>query len=301
MMKIAISGSTGFIGKQLTEFLLLRGYEIITISRKDFSGTDNQLAKIINSADVIINLAGSSVLCRWNTRNREQILSSRIKTTRMLMDAIRINASDHRPGVFINASAIGIYKESEIHDETSKVFNDDFLAYVCKAWEAETIPLNELEIRNCIIRIGIVLGTTGGTFAKMLPLFKAGLGGKLASGKQPFSFIHINDYCRAIVHIIEKGQSSGIYNLVSPQPTTNEIFTKELACRLNRPALFVVPEIALKIVYGEAAKLITHGATVLPTRLINESFEFGFPDISSAIKELVKKKWFKLFNINILR
>ena len=290
MMKIAISGSTGFIGKQLTEFLLLRGYEIITISRKDFSGTDNQLAKIINSADVIINLAGSSVLCRWNTRNREQILSSRIKTTRMLMDAIRINASDHRPGVFINASAIGIYKESEIHDETSKVFNDDFLAYVCKAWEAETIPLNELEIRNCIIRIGIVLGTTGGTFAKMLPLFKAGLGGKLASGKQPFSFIHINDYCRAIVHIIEKGQSSGIYNLVSPQPTTNEIFTKELACRLNRPALFVVPEIALKIVYGEAAKLITHGATVLPTRLINESFEFGFPDISSAIKELVKKK-----------
>ena len=206
------------------------------------------------------------------------------------MDAIRINASDHRPGVFINASAIGIYKESEIHDETSKVFNDDFLAYVCKAWEAETIPLNELEIRNCIIRIGIVLGTTGGTFAKMLPLFKAGLGGKLASGKQPFSFIHINDYCRAIVHIIEKGQSSGIYNLVSPQPTTNEIFTKELACRLNRPALFVVPEIALKIVYGEAAKLITHGATVLPTRLINESFEFGFPDISSAIKELVKKK-----------
>ena len=288
-MKIAISGSTGFIGKQLTEFLLRCGYEIIVISRNDFSGTDNQLAKIINSAEVIINLAGSSVLCRWNTRNRKEILSSRIDTTRLLVEAVRTNAPEDRPGVFINASAIGIYNESGIHDESSTALNDDFLGYVCKAWERETMPLKELDIRTCIVRTGIVLGTTGGPLAKMLPLFKAGLGGKLGSGKQAFSFIHIIDYCRAIVHIIEKSQSSGIYNLVSPQPTTNENFTKELACHLNRPALFFVPEVALKIVYGDAAKLVTKGVTVKPVRLLNENFEFMFPDISSAISQLVQK------------
>ena len=287
-MKIAISGSTGFIGKQLTDFLLRCGYEIIVISRKDLIGTDNQLAKIINSADVIINLAGSSVLCRWNERNKSQILSSRVDTTRLLVDAVRNSTTDYCPKIFINASAIGIYKESGIHDESSDSFNADFLASVCKAWENELVPLNELNLRTCVLRTGIVLGTTGGPLARMLPLFKVGLGGKIGSGKQPFSFIHISDFCHAIKHLIENPQSSGIYNLVSPEFTTNEHFTKVLARCLHCPAVFTVPEFALKIVYGQAAGLLTKGVSVKPAKLLKDGFQFKFPDIESVLSDLIQ-------------
>jgi len=289
-MKIAISGSTGFIGKQLTSYLLQHDHEIIVISRKDFTATNNQLAKLIISADVILNLAGSSVLCRWNQRNKQQILSSRVDTTRLLVDAVRENAAIHLPEIFMNTSAIGIYQESGIHDESSLALNTDFLASVCKAWENETSPLKQLNLRTCILRTGIVLGTTGGSFAKLLLLFKLGLGGKIDSGKQPFSSIHISDYCRAIHHLIENPQSSGIYNLVSPEPTTNESFTKILAGYLHRPAFFTVPEFGLRLVYGQAAELLTKGVNVKPARLLSEGFQFTYPDISSSLLELIRKK-----------
>ena len=288
-MKIAISGGTGFIGKQLTDYLLQSGNEIILISRKDFTTTDNQLAKLIISADVILNFAGSSVLCRWNKRNREQILSSRVNTTRLLVEAVRENLAVHLPKIFINASAIGIYQDSGVHDESSTSFDPGFLSSVCKAWENETIPLKQLYLRTCIVRTGIVLGATGGSYAKMFPLFKLGLGGKISSGKQSFSFIHITDYCRAIAHLIDNPQSSGIYNLVSPEVTTNESFTKILAGYLHRPAFFTVPEFALKLVYGQAADLLTKGINVKPTKLLREGFQFTFPDIRSSLLELTRK------------
>ena len=288
-MKIAISGSTGFIGKQLTGYLLQHGHEITVISRNDFTATNNQLAKLIISADVILNLAGSSVLCRWNQRNKQQILSSRIDTTRLLVDAVRKNAAVHLPEIFLNASAIGIYQEAGIHDESSVALNTDFLASVCSAWENETAPLKQLNLRTCILRTGIVLGTTGGSFAKMLPLFKFGLGGKIGSGKQLFAFIHIADYCCAILHLIETPQSSGIYNLVGPEPTTNGSFTGILAGHLHRPAFFTVPEFALRLVYGQAAELLTKGVNVKPARLLSEGFRFNYPDISSALLDLIQK------------
>lgn len=289
-MKIAISGSTGFIGKQLSEFLLQSGNELIVISRYDFAGGSNQVAKVIKSADVIINLAGASVLRRWNEKNKQLILSSRVDTTQLLVKAVQMNVSENRPRIFINASAIGIYEINKSHDEFSKVLGTDFLAVVCKAWEEATVDLKELNLRLCTIRIGIVLGTTGGSLRKMLPLFKAGLGGKIASGKQPFSFIHISDFCNAIWHLIINSQSTGIYNLVCPEPTTNELFTNTLANYLHRPAFFSVPEFALKLVYGEAAGMLTTGAKVISTRLPYEGFQFKFPDIDAAIADLVKKE-----------
>jgi len=285
-MKIAISGSTGFIGKQLSDYLLRSGYELIMISRGDYAGGCNQLAKVINSADVIINLAGSSVLQRWTIKNKQQILSSRIDTTRMLVEAVLRLLPEHRPSVFINASAIGIYKNSETHDEFSAALGTDFLATVCKAWESETTPLSDLNLRLCIVRIGIVLGTTGGSLGKMLPLFKAGIGGRIGSGRQPFSFIHIADFCRAIGHLITNNKSAGVYNLVSPEPTTNELFTKVLSYHLHRPAFFTVPAFALKLVYGEASGMLTNGARVVPARLPKEGFRFQFPDILSAVADL---------------
>jgi uncharacterized protein (TIGR01777 family) len=288
-MKIAISGSSGFIGKQLSEHLLRSGNEIIAISRGDLAGGSNQLAKVINSADVIINLAGSPILQRWTKKNRQLILSSRVNTTRLLVDAVQNNLPEHCPKVFISASAIGIYENSGIHDERSSALGADFLAIVCRAWENETEALKEMNIRLCTIRIGIVLGITGGSLQKMLPIFKIGLGGKIGSGKQPFSFIHITDLCRAIEHLITNDKSEGVYNLVSPNPITNELFTVALADNLHRPAFFTVPEFALKLVYGEASDVLTKGTCVKPARLTGEGFKFRFPDISSALADLVKK------------
>ena len=286
-MKIAVSGSTGFIGKQLSDFLLRSGYELIVISRGDFAGGCNQLAKVINSADVIINLAGTPVLQRWNQKSKQQILSSRIDTTRLLVEAVFQNLPEHRPKIFINASAIGIYDNSETHDEFSTALGTGFLATVCKAWELETLPLKDLNLRLCIVRIGMVLGSTGGSLGKMLPLFKAGLGGRIASGKQPFSFIHISDFCRALSHLITNDKSTGIYNLVSPEPTTNELFTKTLSGYLHRPSFFTVPEFALKLIYGEASEMLTTGACVKPARLLEEGFDFQFPGISAAVADLI--------------
>ncbi|HEY3388340.1 MAG TPA: NAD-dependent epimerase/dehydratase family protein, partial [Prolixibacteraceae bacterium] len=160
-MKIALSGGTGFIGKQLSAHLLRSGNELIVISRNDFAGGSNQLAKVINSADVIINLAGATVLQRWNDRNKQLILTSRVETTRLLVEAVGKNLPGLYPKIFINASAIGIYSNSGSHDETSSELSNDFLAMVCKAWESETTALRNEGIRLCIIRIGIVLGTTG--------------------------------------------------------------------------------------------------------------------------------------------
>jgi uncharacterized protein len=287
-MIIAISGATGFIGKQLSDYFLRTGNELIMISRGDFACGINHLAKVINSADVIINLAGSSVLLRWTNKNRDIIRSSRIITTQLLVDAVRKNETGHCPKVFINASAIGIYGDSGNHDEYSTILGSGFLASVCKAWESETVALNNINLRLCIIRIGIVLGNTGGTFGKMLPVFKAGLGGRIGSGKQPFSFIHILDFCRAIEHLILNDKSSGVYNLASPEPTTNNLFSKTLSRYLHRPYLFIIPGFVLKIIYGEASVLLTEGICVKPTRLAEEGFKFLFPDVSAAVYDLVK-------------
>jgi uncharacterized protein len=289
-MKIAISGSTGFIGKQLSDYLLRSGNELIVISRTDFTEAGNRLAKLINSADVIINLAGSSVVCRWNEQNRRQILESRVDTTRSLVDAVLKNLPEYCPKIFINASAIGIYDYSVSHVERSESLSSGFLASVCKAWEYETEPLEKVNLRLCKIRIGMVLGRGGGSFGKMLPIFKAGIGGKISTGQQTFSFIHILDFCRAIVHLIEHESCSGIYNLCSPAPTTNAIFTKTLSDMLHRPAFFSVPGFILKLIYGEAAELLTKGVGAMPARLLEEGFEFSYPDISTALEELVQKR-----------
>ncbi len=288
-MKIAISGSTGFIGKQLTDHLLRSGHELLMITRHDFADPDNKLTKIVNSADVIINLAGSSVLCRWNKKNRGQISSSRLETTRLLVSKLGKCRSLKSRKIFINASAIGIYQDSGIHDETSNALSTDFLAELCKRWEQELEPLGDLDCRTSIIRIGIVLGTSGGSLAKMVPIFKAGLGGKIGSGKQPFSFIHITDFCRAIEHLINNPQSSGVYNIVAPEFTTNDRFTKALAKSLHRPAIFTVPEFGLKLIYGKAAQLLTQGVAAKPQRLLNEDFKFLFPEISTTISDLFTK------------
>ena len=287
-MKIAIAGSSGFIGKYLSSFLLKSENEIIKISRKDLESGSNHVAKLIKSANVVINLAGAPVLQRWTKKNQKQILSSRVDTTRILAAAVLYNLPDSRP-LFINASAIGIYKIGQTHTEMSKHFGNDFLSDVCQKWEHEAKVLGNSAIRLIIMRLGIVLGKEGGTLKTMLPIFKIGLGGRLGSGEQPFSFIHIEDLCRGIEHLINNQQSEGLYNLVGPHVVTNQVFTKTISHILHRPAFFAVPTFILKVIYGKASDIICKGSTVIPEHLLKEGFEFKFPEISLALNDLLNK------------
>ena len=150
-------------------------------------------------------------------------------------------------------------------------------------------PLEEVELRKCIIRIGIVLGKDGGMLKKLLPLFNAGLGGKIGSGKQGFSFIHYHDFCRAVEFLIADEECRGIFNLTSPELSNNAAFTKVLAKACHRPAFFTVPEFAIKLVFGKAAVTLLKGQFVYPQHLLDYGFKFEYPDVASAIEDLLAK------------
>lgn len=283
-MKIAITGGTGFIGRHLAEYFKAANNELLFIGRKMLALSAAELAAEILGCDVVINLAGEPVVGRWTKTKKEKILSSRIQTTRKLTEAVNMLSS--KPGLFISASAIGIYNDKQIHDESSLNFGNDYLAEVCNLWENETDALSK-DVRKVIIRIGLVLGKDGGTLQKILPLFRLGLGGKIGSGRQMMSWIHIDDVVSAINFLI-KNNISGIVNLTAPKPVINFEFTKKLSRELKRPAIFPVPVFALKLLFGEGAGVITQSSNVVPKRLLDAGFAFKFGTVESAFAEICK-------------
>ncbi|MEI7828331.1 MAG: TIGR01777 family oxidoreductase [Prolixibacteraceae bacterium] len=289
-MKLVITGGTGFIGRHLTSHLGDLGHEIMLIQRSDLKQGADRISKLIKSSDVIINLAGSPVIKRWTSSNKNEMLDSRINTTNILVDAMTFLDPQDRPKIFLSASAIGIYNSNEMHSESSTGFDTNFLATVCQKWEACLEPLKKLNTRICLLRIGIVLGKNGGMLNKILPLFRKALGGKIASGKQSFSFIHYHDFCCAISFLIDNSQCNGVFNLTAPEISNNEKFTAILAQACHMPALFSVPEIALKLVYGEAAVTLIKGQAVYPQHLVDCGFKFQFPDLKSAIADILAIK-----------
>jgi uncharacterized protein len=287
-MKIAITGGSGFIGRNLVNYFSKLQWPVIQVKRSDFAKGTAHLANLITGVDAIINLAGEPVVKRWTAAYKNEILSSRIETTKALIEAIQLVEISVRPTVVISASAIGIYSNQNIHDESSVEFGNGFLAEVCKQWERCLEPLYSKDIRTCIVRLGLVLGKDGGSLQKMLPIFKAGFGGKIGSGRQGFSFIHIDDLCRAIEFLLLNDKCRGIYNMVAPEITINSGFTKALAKTLKRPALFKVPSFALKLIYGEGAETILSGQFVYPKRLLDEGFSFDYPEINQALSALLQ-------------
>lgn len=288
-MKIIVTGGTGFLGSHLNEFLSSGGHEILLIKRSDLSEGPLVISKLIKSADVVINLAGSPVIKRWSAKNKKEILSSRLNTTSMLVEAVTLLPSSERPSVFISASAIGIYDSIHIHDEESGSFDHNFLSEVVTKWEHCLEPLCNIDIRVCVIRIGMVLGEDGGIMQKLAPLFRAGLGGRIGTGKQGFSFIHYLDFCRAVSFMIGNSNCIGVFNLTAPEYISNEHFTRVLGKVCHRPAFFAVPEFALKLLYGEAAVALLGGQFVYPRHLLDQGFKFRYPEIVSALKAVMEK------------
>lgn len=285
-MNIAITGASGFIASKLREGLWPEKTVWMRLNR-DVS--DEAWAQVIMSADVIINLAGAPVIQRWTARNKQSILDSRVNTTRRLVSILN-GMNSKRQRLLISASAIGIYpdKGEKVMTENDYEVGKGFLSQVVQQWEHEANQLNNSNTRLVNMRIGVVLGHEGGLLRQTLPLFKRGLGGKIASGKQAMSFVHVDDLVAAVQFFIENKNARGIYNMVAPHWVNNQYFTKKMLDRLNKPGFFTVPAWALRVLYGEAASIMINGEKVYPERLLNEGFKFNFPTIESALDDLLK-------------
>ena len=295
-MNILITGGTGFIGSTITKFFLQQNNYITILSR----GRSKVLkpVRVIESINqintnekinIIINLAGSSINKKWNKTYKEILISSRVEVTKSLITLIK--ALKEKTDLLISASAIGYYgtQNNKYLDETSS-YIDDFTHELCNLWELEAQKAQELGVRTCITRLGVVLGKNGGALEKILPLFKLGLGGNIGSGKQFFSWIHLDDVIGIFNFLISNKEQKGIYNLTSPSPTTNSQFTKALSRTLKRPDFFTVPSFLIKMVFGEMGdKLLLNGSAVYPKKLLDNGYEFKFKTIESALKNITDK------------
>ncbi len=281
-MKFAITGSTGFVGSNLISFLEQNGHVGVSVMRNDFTHVD-QLAEKLAGADAVVHLAGVPIIARWTRHYMAELEESRVGTTRKLVAALRLVTP--RPGILISASAVGLYPDFHQQTESSFTVKHDFLATLCEEWEAAARDAAELNVRTTILRLGAVLGRGGGMIKKVRIPFLLGLGGRIADGKQGFSWIHMEDLCRLILFVATKG-GSGVYNAVSLNPVENDRFTKVLARILHRPAIFPVPEFALKLLFGKGARVFTSGQIVMPERALQEGFTFRYPTLKDALSEI---------------
>lgn len=279
MKTIAISGASGFVGTSLKGFFQEKGFSVIAISRS-FLDDKKKLQEIISKTDIVINLAGANIINRWSESYKKVLYSSRIDTTNKIVEAI--NSCENKPKLLISTSAVGIYDNEKCHDERPH-FANDFLSKLCQEWEHSA---NKADTKVAIFRFGIVLGKNGGALQKMLTPFKLGLGGIIGSGRQAFSYIHIEDLLRAYDFVIKK-ELDGIFNLTTPYPTTNYGLTKALGKALKKPTFFPVPAFILQLIFSEGAKVLTDGQEVVPQRLLEEGFEFKFKEIDETIENLV--------------
>lgn len=273
MVKVALTGASGFVGSALKSHFI----DFTVIDRDDDEAT---ILDKLQDVDVVINLAGAPIIKRWSDPYKKVLLQSRIETTHRLVKAV--NQSDIK--LFISTSAIGIYPDNMPCDESYQNVADDFLGHLSKAWEDEALKCQK---PTAILRFGVILGVEGGALAQMLTPFKLGVGGIIGDGKMMTSWIHMDDLME-IYHFVIDNKLTGIFNAVSPIPVTNYTFTKALGAALHRPTILPIPRFALRIMYGEAAAVLTGSKEVYPKALLDEGFEFKYSDIESALKDLLR-------------
>jgi hypothetical protein len=310
-VRIIITGGTGLIGKALAESLAADQHDVIVLSRSPEKSSvpvsvrverwDGRTASgwgmLVDGADAVVNLAGESiggenmvalVTKRWTPERKQLIRSSRVNAGMAVQQAIE--AAKQKPGVLIQASAVGYYGvrgDEEITENT--LAGDDALAKICLDWEATTANVEEMGVRRAVIRTaGVVMSTRGGALPFMLLPFKLFSGGPLGSGKQWFSWVHIQDQVRAIRFLIDDPDARGAFNVCAPNPLTNADLSRVIGRVMRRPSLMPTPAFAMRLLLGEKATLVLDGQRQMPKRLQQMGFQFRFPDVESALRDLLK-------------
>lgn len=298
-MTFLISGASGLVGKTLIPFLRSQGHEVIRLVRHQTDAVDEvfwdplrgelDLHRFKN-LDAVIHLAGASIAQRWNARTRDEIWRSRVMGTRTLVDAI--SKLRHRPFVFVSASGIGFYGDrgDEVLDENAEQ-GSGFLPDLCDAWEAEVEAVDELGIRPVMIRTGMVLTPAGGALQKLLPLFRAGLGGRIGNGAQWMSWISIDDLVGAYYHAVLDQRCVHEVNAVAPEPVTNAEFTKILGDILRRPTIMTAPAPLLRAIVGPSTdELLLASLRVAPTVLQESDYRFRHSQLEPALRHLLGRQ-----------
>ncbi len=300
-MSFVVAGGTGFIGQALVDRLARRGHGVTIVTRRRDPprmetglksvawslDTGPELVRAVEEAETVVNLAGEPVVGkRWSPMQKEAILESRVRSTRLLVQAIA--KSRKKPLAFVSASAVGFYGDrgNETLDEKS-LGGVGFLAETCRRWEEEALQAEKLGVRTVLLRIGVVLGKGGGALDKMLGPFRLGLGGPIGNGGQWMSWIHLNDLVRLIEWAAAQNSVSGPLNGTAPHPVLMKDFARALGKALGKPAFFPVPGFLLKIALGEAAGLLLASQKVLPRKAAGAGFAHDFPNLDGALSDLL--------------
>lgn len=299
-MKVFITGGTGFVGTYLAKRFLSEGHSVTILTANageqalKISGLsylegnptlEGEWQKAVAGHDVIVNLAGASIFSRWTEKQKNILRSSRMLTTRNLVNALPQDASHI---TLFSTSAVGYYgfHADEELTEASPA-GTDFLARLAEDWEREALKAKQKDARVIITRFGIVLGKSGGALGQMIPLFKFFLGGPLGSGRQWFSWIHMHDLADAFIYLLAKKDISGPVNVCSPQPVRNRELGAAIGRVLHRPSFMPAPGFMIKLILGEFGSVLLEGQLVIPRRLLDAGFKFRYPDIDEALKSIV--------------
>jgi len=303
-MRVVVTGATGLLGQALVRVLLDRGDDVVALSR-DADRARKALGDRVEAhagprptdepppeaalagADAVVHLLGEPVAQRWTEQAKEAIRHSRVAGTHSLVQGLLALAPDRRPDTLVSQSASGYYgpRGDEPLTEDAPAGND-FLAGVVVAWEREALGAAS-DLRVAVTRTGVVLSPEGGALAKMLPFFRLGIGGPVAGGRQYVPWIHLDDVVGAMLFCLGNDSAAGSINLTAPQPVTNAELSRTLGRVLKRPAVLPVPAIALKLLYGDMAQIVTTGQRPLPARLEQLGYSFHYPELEPALRDVL--------------
>ena len=296
-MRVVLTGATGMVGRRLVAALRERGDDVTVLSRDPRRaattlGVDAQPwdvleqpapAAALSGADAVVHLAGETVAQRWTAAAKRAIRETRTTGVANLVAGLR--AAERRPGVLVSASAVGYYGargDERLTEDAAP--GSDFLAEICVAWEREANAARELGLRVATLRTGVVLDGATGALAKMLPPFRAGLGGPVAGGEQYLPWIHADDLTGLYLAALDDERYDGAVNASAPEPVTNRAFSKALGRALHRPAVVPVPGLAIRVLFGEMASIVTGGQRAVPARALALGHRYAHPELDEALR-----------------
>jgi uncharacterized protein len=303
-VRVLVTGASGFLGSRVSDALMARGDEVVGLSRdperaREANPTvgwhawnataERPPASAIEGVDAVVNLIGEPIDQRWTDEAKQRIRDSRERATKNLVDAL--SAADPRPRALVSQSAVGYYGDrgDAMVDESTPP-GTTFDSGVCAAWEAAARAAEDIGMRVAIVRTGLVLDPEAGLLKQLLPPFRLGLGGPIAGGRQYMPWIHVNDWVRLFLWVVDGEDRSGTYNGTAPNPVTNGELSRALGRVLGRPAVVPVPKLAMKARFGsELGEVVTGGQRAVPRRALDGGFEFSNPEIEPALRDLLKR------------